>query len=185
MLNTKDLAVAGLSAFLVRHGISTDSWGVGNTKTPRHLLGEVVAGECVFARTEDGRLVREISVLGLDILRDGLVLEEDFQLFYEDNRPRKRKLDSSTGEKLLPGETPEQALNRLVEEEFPILRLQPKESFRRIGERFRESDSKSYPGLTTRYRFHFFAVELSMELPPITVQESDKLVAYKWVPRQG
>ncbi len=162
-------------------GVDTSTWGRDKAKTLTHLFCEVRDGECALAVTDDGRLVREVSVLCLDIEYKGMVLREDFQLFYEGKRRRERELDASTGEKFKPGETPEQALSRLVNEEFPILSLQPKEDFKFTGDKFRESDSVSYPGLHTRYRLCFFAVELTVELPAITVQEPDKLVAYKWV----
>ena len=173
-----------LQAILEAHRIPLESWGKGKAKTLRHLLEELRNGEAILTETPEGGLIREVSVACLEITRGDMVLEELFQLFYEDGRKRQRTLDTTTGEKLKPGETPEDGILRLIETEFPVLRLQPPDSIRRMEDRFRESTSESYPGLMTRYRLHFFSVELSIELPPIMVQEADKLSAYHWVRRE-
>lgn len=179
-MTSSPATIAELQKLLLVHGIPLKLWGAGKAKTLMHLMEEVRLGEAILTETE-GRLLREVSVVCLDITRGGEVLEETFQLFYADNRKRERKLDSSTGEKLLPGESPEDGVRRLIYSEFPVLRLQPPTDVKSLGVGYREAESASYPGLTTRYRLHYFTVELRVELPPITVQEADKLSAYRWV----
>lgn len=173
--------VEELNALLQRYGITTTSWGSGQAKTVEHLLEEVALGEASLDVTPDGRLVRETAVVCLDIFAGKRVLKEAFQLFYQDGRRRERKLDATTGEKMKPGETPEEAVRRLIQEEFPVLRLQPPEDLTRGETVFREAESNSYPDLPTRYRLHFFSIELKVRLPAFTVLEPDKMSAYEWV----
>ncbi|MBI4132416.1 MAG: hypothetical protein HY474_02175 [Candidatus Sungbacteria bacterium] len=172
-----------LRSALERSGIPTARWGTGAAKPIESLLEEIRLGEAVLVEDANGRLIREISVVCLEITRLGFTLKEQFQLFYRDRRKRQRNLDTSTGEKLKPGETPEAGIRRLIEGEFPVLLLQRPEDVQKTGVRYRESESESYPGLITRYQLHFFTVELALELPPLMVQEADKLTAYHWVPR--
>jgi len=141
-----------LRAILAQYGVATSSWGSGSAKTVGHLLEELQRGEAFLGKTKDGRLVRETAVVCLDIFAGGQFLREAFQLFYQDGRRRERKLDATTGEKMRPGETPQDAVRRLIREEFPVLRLQPPEDLTSGDTVFREAESGSYPGLPTRYR---------------------------------
>ncbi len=163
--------------------ISTGSWGVGKAKTIGHLFDELRAGEARLVRTSEGKLRRETEVVCLEIAKEGRVLKEIYQLFYESGRTRTRTLDTTTGEKMRPGETPLEALRRLVREEFPVLQCQTPDSFEPLEVRTREAESESYPELTTRYVLHFFTVELQLPLPDFVVQEADKMSAYAWVNR--
>src|SRR3989338_7575160 len=148
----KPNTVEELTALFERRGVSIESWGTGKAKTVGHLLEELVLEEAFLVDTPDGRLVRETAVVCLDIFAGGQFLREAFQLFYQDGRRRERKLDATTGEKMRPGETPQDAVRRLIREEFPVLRLQPPEDLTSGDTVFREAESGSYPGLPTRYR---------------------------------
>ena len=180
----KPNTVEELTALLERCGVSIESWGTGKAKTVGHLLEELVLEEAFLVDTPDGRLVRETAVVCLDISAGALVLKEAYQLFYRDGRRRERELDATTGEKMRPGETPHDAVQRLIREEFPVLLLQPAEDLKEGKTALRESESKSYTGLPTRYRLHFFSIELRIELPAFTVLEPDKMSAYEWVERR-
>jgi len=170
-----------LQVLLRRHGFDPDKYGVGKAKTLEHLFREVQSGECsLFA--EGCALVRDVQLVGLNITREGRVLEEQFQEFYEGNRRRTRKLDASAGEKMKPEETPNDTVRRLIKEEFPIL-LGNLETLIRGDDLSRREESFSYPGLITQYTIHLFSIELTIELPSFVVMEPDKWVGYDWTPR--
>lgn len=149
---------------LKSHKIPIDTWGTGKAKTVDHLVKEVVEGEAVLTTTESGELVRQISVIGMDVFHKGAdgktyKLVEDKQIF-KDGRERRRELPTSMGEKLQPGEDLNAAAVRAVREELGVEGDIPVEHLQTTS-KIRESNS--YPGLNGEYVIHDFSSELSDE----------------------
>lgn len=159
--------------------IPVGQYGKGEAKTVRHLFEEIRAGECELW-LEEGRFIRQISVVGLNITKDGFVLREESQTFYEGWRTRKRVLESSTGEKIRPGELPEETLTRLIYEEFPFLKPVADQA-RALEPISKVHESSSFPGVLTKYKIFVFEIEILEELPAFVVMEPDKFVQYVWV----
>lgn len=159
------------------HGMDLNAYGTGAAKSIGHLYAEIHEGECMLDIVED-RLTRILTVLCLNVESAGRTLVEDKQRFFSDGRERRRKLDSSAGEKFKPGETPEAAAARCVEEELPFLKGLPIT----MGESStRKEESPSYPGLMTEYRTHRCSVSIPPEdVPDVIVVEPDKVVFYRW-----
>ena len=172
-----------LSNLLISHGIDVEKFGKGAAKTIEHLFIELKDKECALT-IEDGVLTRRVRVAVLRIMfPNGMVLQEVFQEFSEDGRRRVRKLDGSAGEKLKADESPEEAVARLVMEEFPLLLRNEKDAER--GETLIEEDKrqKSYPGLRSIYEKYIFTADFPMNgpIPGILVVEKDKFVGYDLV----
>ena len=147
-----------LVRILTSANLPLDKWGTGKAKTLEHLLQEINSGEIQLISTEKG-LLRVVSVAMVDVFyQDGsgrsMRLQEDRQVF-AGSRERRRNLDSSLAEKILPGENSEMAARRAVAEELQIrddFGLVPNRNFVKGP-----TESESYPGLQTRYdMFCFF-----------------------------
>jgi 8-oxo-dGTP pyrophosphatase MutT (NUDIX family) len=137
-----------LENWLRAHEVDVDSWGTGGSKTVATLWSELHHGESQLKSTPLRRLVTVVRVI---IRRDERVLVETAQDF-DDGRRRYRLQPPS--EKMRPGEPPEQAAIRCLQEELGVTAgdvwLAPG-STRRWE---RERESVSYPGLRTCYRFY-------------------------------
>lgn len=181
------LTLESLNAYLISHQVPTSEWGKGESKKLEHLLKELNKGECKLIESEDGSLVRVVRGVGINIFyKSGegklLKLKEDRQVF-SDGRTRRRVLSTSVGEKLQPGETPEQAATRTLEEELQI-----------FGYSFSDYEtvdkdlviSTSFPGLYTRNTIHVFDRFLEdkdfREEGYIEIQE-DKTSYFLWEPK--
>lgn len=172
-----------LRALLLDHGVPVDDWGKGKAKTLQQLSEELVDGECSLVLTENKvhRVVEAcaINVFGMfDSARHCLV--EVKQVFL-DGRERSRKLSTSLGEKLKPGEDPDRAVLRALEEELHV--GVPGKIVRLARERESPRASDSYPGLLTEYIFHRFDVDLCKEdlkREGYEIPELDKIVYYAW-----
>jgi len=140
-----------LTVLLQQYGIRLESFGQNSAKSLDHLLTEIVDGETVLAE-QDGRLVRKVSVLGVDVFANindcAQHLVEDRQVF-TDGRVRRRQMPTSISEKLHQGEDVFAAVARALEEEigvckFTLLTPVPKT-------RVEIEDSPSYPGILSEY----------------------------------
>lgn len=174
---------ACLGAWLRLRGIPVESFGSGEAKTIDHLLGELRAGESQLA-LEGGTLVRRIEGASVIVLADApegrrMVLTEDHQQF-SDGRVRRRRLGNSIGEKLVPGEVPEQAARRALSEELGL------PGTGRLSARGLERGrvvSTSYPGLCSENRAHRFIYELGpgeWRAGGYTERQSDKTTVFCW-----
>ncbi len=138
--------------FLTKHGIPFWQWGTGKSKTVEHLLFEINSGETVLYEEENGNVVRSASGAALNIYhQDGkriLKLEEEKQVF-RDGRERRRNLETSIGEKMKNGETPEGAAYRALKEELGISEKLALEAGPAIVKG--PVTSESFPGLKTIY----------------------------------
>ena len=146
---------AWLSELLASHGIDPNLYGKGEAKTLANLLSELTGGESTLY-VEDGKLVRRLQTLGIDVsYRDPVTgqlyrLREDRQEF-RDGRVRRRDLFSSLGEKLKAGEEPATSIGRALEEELGVAAFEQKGGIR---SRETKGISQSYPGLTTENTIH-------------------------------
>jgi hypothetical protein len=179
-----DPGLIQLSKYLVQHGIQVDRWGQGSAKTVEHLEEEILSGESRLV-SEKGTLYREIEFVMSDVLYSSgdavWRLVESKQVF-QDGRVRVRQKDSSVSEKMKPGEDPVLGLIRGIEEELGF-RPDP-EQIERLGILEEEQESKSFPGLRTRYRGHRFQCYLTdLQWNPAGYQERqpDKTTWFSWV----
>jgi hypothetical protein len=140
-----------LILLLQQYGIQLDCFGQKNAKSLDHLLTEIGDGETILAE-QDGRLVRKVSVLGVDVFANindsAQHLIEDRQVFV-DGRVRRRQMPTSISEKLHQSEDVYDAVARALEEEigvrkFTLLTTTPKT-------RVEVEDSPSYPGILSEY----------------------------------
>ena len=174
----KVFSIYALGELLEQHGINLHKYGKGEAKTVQHLFDEIRKRECTL-KVEDSALIRRVRVAVLRImLPDGRFLRELYQEFIEDGRRRTRTLDGTAGEKLKAGESPREAVTRLVREEFPLLRGANTREVEVVTET--DSRQKSYPGLVTIYEKIIFVATLpeDPEQPTIIVVEPDKFVGY-------
>ena len=157
------MQISELTYKLSSAGIDITKYGKGKAKTIEHLLREINEGETTLEE-QDGRLVRSVRVLGVDVYHqfaDGRQehLKEEKQIFH-DGRERQRTLDWSLGEKLKPDELPnEVAGRRAIQEELGLskgLTITKPDS----NEKIRTQESSSYPGLESIYKFYRFIVTL-------------------------
>jgi hypothetical protein len=153
------LTKSELQELLVINKIPLSEWGTGEAKTVSDLYSEIRHGESTLL-IENEKLVREVGIVKIDIFyKDTLgtyKLAEDYQEFY-DGRKRTIKHDCPVGEKMKPNETPIQAFTRALKEELCI--TQPIQG-RATKARIITKVSRSYPGLTSRYKEHRFTVTI-------------------------
>lgn len=165
-------------------GIDTSSWGTGQAKTLAHLQREIELGETVLTTGKNGELLRKVVGGGADIYYqspDGkrYRLKEDRQIF-KDGRERRRDLGQAVSEKMKPGEDPQTAMIRGVEEELGISGKILLTATGTVEERV---SSPSYPGLESQYIRHTFQVTLNDEQfnPEGYVEEQvDKSTYFVW-----
>jgi hypothetical protein len=145
-----------LDAWLQERGVDTELFGtVNGSKTLTCLLHEVAEGESVLETTEDGKPLRMVSIISVNIKnKQGQSLYEAKQRL-PGGGVRERNLFLS--EKLLPNESWKAATRRgIVEELGSILPENPDiyvldDTYSTSTER---STSSSYPGLCTEYVCH-------------------------------
>jgi len=136
---------------LLQRHVDFTRFGIGSAKKLTDLLEEVEKGETILLE-ENGRLVRQVSVVTInvfvDVNGDLYRLVEDRQVF-DDGRLRRRNLPSSISEKLHRDEDVLIAISRALKEEigvseFTILTSAPSTSVEK-------KESSSYPGIVSYY----------------------------------
>ena len=179
-----ELTIEQIEQLLTSHGIDLSLWGVGATKTPRHILNEVSEGECLL-KVENGVLIREINVASATIYFESssgirFVLKETKQV-YKNGSEKKRSNAGSVSEKLKSDEDPEAAMVRGIKEELGI---EGSFSIEKLETNVEEKYSSAYPGLLCRYNVYNFKVDFPEELynPDgyMEVQE-DKTTYFNWL----
>ena len=169
---------------LVRAEVPVDDFGTGPAKTVQHLLDEVQSGESVIHVQKTGEILRELRVLWVDVMcelsnGDIYVLREDRQEF-KDGRVKRRALNASLGEKLKPGETPEDAVQRALEEELGVQRIT---NVYDTGYEEKTLTPDTYPGVKSSYQFYKFATvipESEFKLEGYVEDQPDKTNYYVW-----
>lgn len=172
--------ITELAAWLAEHEIDTAVWGQENSKTIANLWQEIQLGETRLQSNPPRRLVQVVEVI---VQREDQMLIEAAQEL-ADGRMRQRRLPPS--EKFKPGEDAHQAALRCLQEEVAI----PAEAVQILNispaPRYNEQNSRSYPGLITRYAV--FRVQTAVpNLPtiPFTIQNNaqtqhDPIRAHHW-----
>lgn len=173
-----------LLEMLIDADIPVEAFGIGGAKTVQHLLTEVQDGESLMSIDSEGKLFREVSVLWLDVLcmrEDGVyALREDRQEF-RDGRVKRRNLSSSLGEKLKPGELPQDAVTRALAEEIGF-NGEVTELYS-LGHEETTRTPDNYPGLETDYHFHKYLTVIPAQAfcPDGYIEhQSDKTNYYVW-----
>ena len=187
----QDISPEALLEILVKAGLPLNEYGKGAAKTVHDLFNEVREGESVMSVNDRHEISRHVNVLWLDVfchLADGrtFVLKEDRQEF-KDERMKRRPLDSSLGEKIKPGESPEVAAERALNEELGVSEY--------IGMYALETTQDSFvpdtfPGLKSDYTMHKYVAVLPEEVfvPEGYVEyQETKTNYYVWeeVPRRN
>ncbi|MBU1985065.1 hypothetical protein KJ815_11730 [bacterium] len=173
-----------LLALLHKHAIDVARFGTGSAKMLAHLLAEIADGETLLAEV-DGRLVRRVSVLGVDVFADidgkHFRLVEDRQIF-RDGRERRRKMPTSVSEKLHQGEEVLAAVTRALGEEIGISEFTLLSSTPRT--RTETEDSPSYPGILseyTKYEVDVLIASSAYKAEGYQEIQTDKTTHFVWV----
>lgn len=150
-------------------------YGVGKAKTFDKLINEIKAGETVIS-WEGDQPIRVIRVARVYITFQNLVLWESNQIFREDGRSRQRNI-CGVSEKFFCWEDALEAAKRGVKEE---LGLDVEPQYKCYVEK--KEESTNYPGLTTRYKFHDYTVELneSQFKQTYVADEGDSITYFEW-----
>ncbi|MDB5180458.1 MAG: hypothetical protein JWO54_216 [Candidatus Saccharibacteria bacterium] len=179
-----DITLDQLMEKLIAGNVPVDQFGVGNAKTVLHLLTEIVEGETVMTIDDNHNVYRNVNVLWADVLcelADGKVyiLREDRQEF-KDGRVKRRALGSSIGEKLKPSESPEDAINRALQEELGVKTI---DRIHKIGYNERTFIPDPFPGLESSYQMHKFVTvipESEFKSEGYVEYQQDKTNYYVW-----
>lgn len=175
-----------LEKYLNNYKIPTKEWGVGASKTIGHLVKEINVGESIIEESGENLLRKEKGIAINLFYHDGknlLKLFETKQIF-KDGRTRERELATSVGEKMIPGETPIETVERAFKEELGI-----KISQRIIKDiKFVIADnepvaSKAFPGLLTKRLFYIADIFLPKKFykPEGYIEkQSDKTTFFEW-----
>ncbi len=147
-----NISIHDLTEIMTGAGLLLDAYGIGEAKDVEDLHGEITEGESLLRLCTNGRLLREVNVVWVDvrcILSDGIamLLKEDRQVF-RDGRLRRRNLPSSLGEKIKAGEDTQAAAVRAIHEEIGVDEI---EELRRIRVDLQQFIPPTYPGLVTKY----------------------------------
>lgn len=164
-------------------GVPLDEWGEGEAKTLNHFVEEVLEGELkVSFDKKENKWIREVKTVEVGVFYespDGTLyrLEEDRQVF-NDGRVRRRGF-FWVAEKMKKGEDFLPTAKRAMKEELDLLSpfaLGPEH----MESKAFEQESKSYPGLITKYSIDCFEVYLTPEQfrPEGYVEEQEKLTTF-------
>jgi hypothetical protein len=186
-LVSSDITRDDLIAILKGADVPIDTFGQGAAKTIEHLLKEIQEGESTLRVWPTGEILRELQVLWVDVVSehangDVYFLCEDRQEFKdgrEDNIKR-RKLEASLGEKLKPGEKPDEAVVRALEEEIGVNELT---GVFQTGYSENALTPDTYPGVPSSYKFHKYVVTIDeSEFAPegYIEDQPDKTNYYVW-----
>ncbi len=188
----QDISIDELIEKLVAGNIPVEAYGTGVAKTIPHLLTEIRDGESLMSIDASGNVHREVHALWIDVVcelenGDAYTLKEDRQEF-KDGRTKRRTLHSSLGEKLKPGEDPEKAVSRAIQEELGI-EAEPRGLYY-LGEERTLYTPDTYPGLETSYQFYKYVTmldESSFNTDGYIEYQADKTNYYVWeqIPRSA
>jgi len=146
---------------LLEHGVNPKLYGKDQARSLEKTGKEIADGE-VRLVVENGELIREADVVGIDVYANipgqgRMRLTEDRQEM-KDGRVVRREGLQAVSEKLLPGEDPATTVGRALEEELGVTQ------FKMLGNIVREPKepfvSPRYPGLKSRYIVNMATVEI-------------------------
>lgn len=138
-------SVESLRQWLLTLSLDLNSWNSGQAKSVDHLLNEINNGESSIQLKPPLRVVNVVQVLVA--LDDKYLLELEQEL--DDKRTRKRNIPPS--EKMKPGENCLDAARRCLLEELQILDKDIEILSDTCKAIYRYRNSRSYPGLRTKY----------------------------------
>lgn len=141
-------SVESLHQWLLTLSIDLDSWNCGQAKSVDNLFNEISKGESSIQLQPPLRVVKVVQVL---VMHDGKYLLELGQEL-DDKRMRSRKIPPS--EKMKPGEDCLFAAKRCLLEELQIQDQDITILTRQCKPRYRYRNSRSYPGLRTKYSIY-------------------------------
>ncbi|MEX1052531.1 MAG: hypothetical protein WEC80_01635 [Patescibacteria group bacterium] len=167
---------------LMNGWVDWQSWGDTSSKKNIHtLLQEVSDGEATFWRDPEGKLIRKVSKVVIDVKYrdDNGVSQRLFEEVYDEEKEDwvKRRIDPSKKglrEKVKAGESSLNAALRGLKEEMHITDLTEEELIGLVhlnvdaSQRFYQDESNSYRGLLSNYQLDFFI----FELPPSRYEEA-------------
>ncbi len=134
--------------WLNESGIDVSDWGVGGSKTVKQLWDELQSGDCAVHMKPALRIV---NVLQLSIRKGPSILLEVEQEFGSGLRRQRQQPPS---EKMKPGESCQEAAERCLAEELGIDSDLAHFQASSCQETSSITESPSYPGLLTQYKFH-------------------------------
>lgn len=138
-------SVESLYKWLLTQFFDLDGWNSGQAKSVDHLFNEIKNGESSIQLKPPLRVVNVVQVLvSLD---DKYLIELEQEL--DDKRTRKRNIPPS--EKMKPGENCLDAARRCLLEELQILDQNIEVLSDHCKASYRYRNSRSYPGLRTKY----------------------------------
>ena len=143
-----------LAAWLASHEVDISGWGRNGHKSIGNLFAEIHRGESRLQGEPPRRLVEVVKIL---ISRGERYLIEAGQDFVNGEY---RELERLPSEKMKPGEEIRQVALRCLEEELDVSRERVRLKAQRYRPEQREAASASYPGLLTRYIFHYVEAEV-------------------------
>lgn len=175
-----------LVEILNTYGIKTENWGLPNTqtKTVGHLFKEIQDGESIIVESNK-ELLRKVKALALCIQykdkdNNQYILEEQHQIFLDNNRVKVRKHWAAVGEKLRTNEKPNKdSVTRALREELDI---NGEADVEYVGESV-ENHGTSYPGLKSENTMYKYIVNLEEnqynQVGYVEIQ-GDKQTCFKW-----
>jgi len=182
-----DAEKLGLTQLLRQYDIDTTLWGAEGAKTVNHLVKEIMSHECQLVEN-GGELLRIVSIAEgviTYINSDGVTyrLHKQEQASEEDNRTRTRPYRSyaPVSEKMVTNEEPLSALMRGINDELGIATVLSVYKTPEI--KVVSSDSLSFPGLSSVYKFHTYSVSIDRSVyKPKGYQkvQPDKTNYYVW-----
>lgn len=179
----KIYSLKNLERLLTGNGVDISTWGKGSAKTLSHLLQELIKSECtIYVR--EGRVVRVVHALSINVLFKDEILKEGYQKF-KDGRIRRRKMDCSVAEKLNSDEIndADNSVSRAMAEELQIYDI--KNSQIKKGERIiRSRESDSYPGTLmdiTLYKYDVILKEHQYSPNGYVEHQEDKDTFFVWI----
>jgi len=138
-------SVESLQQWLLTLSFDLESWNRGQAKSVGHLFDEINNGESSIQLNPPLRIVNVVQVL---VSHDGKYLLE-LEQELDDKRTRKRNIPPS--EKMKPGEDCLNAARRCLLEELQILDKDIEVLSDVCKAIYRYRNSRSYPGLRTKY----------------------------------
>lgn len=138
-------SVESLHQWLLTLFLDLDNWNRGQAKSVGHLFDEINNGESSIQLKPPLRVVNVVQVL---VSHDGKYLLE-LEQELDDKRTRKRNIPPS--EKMKPGENCLDAARRCLLEELQIADKDIEMLSDECKAIYRYRNSRSYPGLRTKY----------------------------------
>lgn len=147
--------IHALAAWLDEHEINYEAWGQSGSKSLVYLWQEIEAGEVYLQNSPPLRVVDVVQIV---IRHEGYILVEAEQEFFNGQR---RSRNQPPAEKIKPGETVYEAAQRCLQEELGVPPANVTLHMRSHQQHQTNTNSISYPGLSSQYNFHLLEAAVS------------------------